>query len=317
MEIISVSRRTDIPAFYAEWFRGRFRAGCVRWRNPYGGKPQEVSLRPEDVRGYVFWSRNYGPFLSVLDEISRTGVPFYCHYTLTGLPGALEPRVPPWTRGVEVARTLADTFGPDRLVWRYDPIVLSSATQADFHRRRFGEMARHLAGATRRCIMSFTVFYRKVLRNAEDLRAEKGIRLLDPNVDERRALAAELSEMAHAEGIALEACCSDDLLSTAGGGKIGKARCVDAARLLALGGRAEEVRESVPSRPTREECGCSASRDIGAYDTCPHGCVYCYANSSPALALTHFRTLRAGNPQRVELVPREDQGAQRAAGHSS
>jgi hypothetical protein len=123
--IVSASYRSDIPAFYAEWFRRRLAAGFASVVNPYGGPPYRVALAPAEVDGFVFWTRNVGPFLGVLDELHQAGRPFMLHFTITGYPRALE------------AGTVAARFGPGRLVWRYDPIVLSSLTPADFHRANF------------------------------------------------------------------------------------------------------------------------------------------------------------------------------------
>ena len=312
MQIVSVSRRTDVPAFYAEWFLARWRAGEVSYRNPFGGALYKISLRPADVLGFVFWSRNYRPFFPVLEEIERAGVPFYGHFTVTGLPRSLETKVPSVDHAVETARRLAGRIGPQRLIWRYDPVVLSSVSGPDFHRKRFELLSRALEGSTTRCVVSFMEPYRKVLRNAASLERCTGVRMVSCSEEQRRILACDLAEIAESRGISVEACCSDYLLgpdeiggheTEPGRAAVRKARCVDADSFAGFGGEREAAGRAVARRPTRRECGCSASRDIGAYDTCPHGCIYCYANDAPAAAQRNFLRLRRLPTDRFELLP--------------
>ncbi|MFQ5915276.1 MAG: DUF1848 domain-containing protein [Nitrospinota bacterium] len=313
MQIVSVSRRTDVPAFYAGWFLARWRAGKVSYRNPFGGALYEISLRRGDVLGLVFWSRNYRPFFPVLEEIEKAGVPFYGHFTLTGLPRVLETKVPGVEHAVETARRLAGRFGPQRWVWRYDPVVLSTVSGADFHRKRFERLSRALEGSMTRCVLSFMEPYRKVVRNAAALERRTGVRVISSSERERRSLARDLAAIARSWGISVEACCSDYLLTSDGGGRDGiavlKARCVNADRFLGFDGKRDAAARTIARQPTREACGCSASRDVGAYDTCPHGCVYCYANASPETAQSNFRKMRRMSAGRFELAPPEGTAA--------
>ncbi len=139
MEVISASYRTDIPAFYGDWFMERVREGYVRYHNPYGPQVVTVSLRPEDVHAIVFWSKNYAPFLKHLDELDRRGLDCYFHYTITGLPHAMEERVPRPVQTIESFHTLAKRYSPGHVQWRYDPIVFSPQTDAAWHLRTFGD----------------------------------------------------------------------------------------------------------------------------------------------------------------------------------
>src|SRR6185312_13236388 len=123
--IISASYRTDIPAFYGHWFMNRLRAGYCMMTNPYNGKPIRVSLAASDVDGLVFWTKNIGPFLRHLPEIRRLGYPFMVQHTINGYPRQLESRVMRPTRTVEHVKRLADEYGPDVAVWRYDPILFT------------------------------------------------------------------------------------------------------------------------------------------------------------------------------------------------
>jgi hypothetical protein len=281
MQIISASRRTDIPKFHASWFMGRVREGRVAYRNPFSGHLHEVSLRPEDVRAIVFWSRDYRPLERHLDELDARGFRYVFQFTITGLPRIFEERVPDAETSVATARRLAGRTSPAHVLWRFDPIVISGWTEAEETIERFTRLARGLEGATRRCSISFMQLYAKVRRNMAPLEDAHGLRFRHPAIDEKRAIAGRLATVAAAHGIALVSCCDDALIQAGDGWEVGKGRCVDASLIEAL--FPDRVAPSKPG-PTREACGCALSRDIGAYDTCPHGCFYCYANANPDLA---------------------------------
>ncbi|MEW6229256.1 MAG: DUF1848 family protein, partial [Bacillota bacterium] len=145
--IISASRRTDIPKFYSEWFMNRVRAGFCTFPNPFNPKQLiEVSLRPEDVDVIVFWSKDPGPLIPHLGELDRRGLRYYFQFTVNGYPGFMEPNVPPLGEVLDTFGRLSATVSPDRMIWRYDPIVLSNATGLEYHVRRFGEIAGALKG---------------------------------------------------------------------------------------------------------------------------------------------------------------------------
>lgn len=279
MRIISASRRTDIPAFYSDWFVNRLNAGSVKWRNPFSGKEQETSLRPEDVSAIVFWSKNYAPLLPHLPGLLERGYRFLFHFTITGLPREIEPNVPPADEMVEVARALATRFGPDTVLWRYDPIFISAVSGFDHHRGTFTRLARALEGSTSRCYFSFPAFYAKVIRNTAELERETGIACYDVPVREKIEFANELAEVASDHGITMYTCCGDYLI----GDRIRKAHCVDGELLFRL---YPDRIGPLKQRASRDQCGCYESTDIGAYDTCPHGCVYCYANTNKQTAVT-------------------------------
>lgn len=283
MHVISASRRTDIPAFYTEWFMNRVRSGFVRWPNAYGGKPYEASLRPQDVSVIVFWSKNYGPLVSHLEELDAAGYGMCFHYTITGLPRIFEPSVPEVEVSAGIAKTLSERYGSRALLWRYDPILISSITDASYHRSRFKQLASMMAGLTERCYISFPTFYGKVVRNAQLLQQTARVECLDPTLDEKVELAQQMADIAASNGIRLQSCCGDYLVAD----DIEKAHCIDEQLLRQL--YPNRMTQTKP-RPTRKECGCFESKDIGAYDTCIHGCVYCYANASKdAAAKKHAR----------------------------
>jgi hypothetical protein len=280
--IVSASYRTDIPAFYGDWFRNRLKAGFARVENPYGGKVSTVSLRRADVDGFVFWTRNITPFLGVLGEVHAQTYPFIVSHTLTGYPKALESRTADAHQMIKAMRKMAETFGPRVLVWRYDPILISSLTPPGWHLENFAALARGLRGACDEVVVSFAQIYKKTRRNLDAAAQKHGFAWQDPPAPEKRHLIAKLAEIANGEGMVLSVCCQPDL--TPGGVKT--ARCADPERLMSLAGHVFPFK----FKGTRPDCGCAESRDIGSYDSCPHGCAYCYAVGSRDGALRNFKS---------------------------
>lgn len=274
--IVSASYRTDIPAFYGEWFMNRLRSGFCMTVNPYGGQVSRVDLTPETVDGFVFWTRNAGPFMGCLADVKRMGFPFVVTYTITGYPRALEPSVVDPRRSLDLAKRLSEEYGPKAAVWRYDTIVFSSLTPADFHRRNFESLTRALEGATDEVIISFAQIYKKTKRNMDAAAKKFGFTWEDPQDEVKLALARDFVRIAGVRGMRLSVC-GQRMYMVPGAFD---ARCIDADRLSIVAGRPTPA----AARGHRPECGCFASRDIGEYDTCPHGCVYCYAVQTPALA---------------------------------
>jgi hypothetical protein len=278
--IISASYRTDIPAFYGAWFQKRFQAGFCRVINPYGGPPSRIDLR-DGVDGYVFWTRNAGSFLPVLAEVRRQGFPFVIHYTLTSYPRMLEAGVIDADTSIAVIRRLSDEYGRRAVVWRYDPILLSDPTPADWHLRNFSALASRLAGAVDEVVVSFVQPYRKTARNLGTAAGKLRFAWWDPPLAEKRQAVARLAEIAENYGMTLRLCTQPDLESPTVMG----AHCIDTQRLSDLAGRAV----SAKTKGNRPGCLCAESRDIGAYDSCPQGCVYCYAVSSRSRAKERLR----------------------------
>lgn len=251
----------------------RIDEGFVRWRNPFGGKEVETSLAPDDVAAIVFWSKDYRPLLPHLPGLHERGYRFLFHFTITGLPGVFEPNVPLAEESIATARQLAEWFGPETVLWRYDPVLISTVTPPSYHRQRFAELASQLAEWTSTCYFSFPTLYSKVVRNVERLKRETGIECVDTPIEDRIALAADLAAVAERLKMRMLTCCGDYLISD----RIGKAHCIDAELLVRL---YPDRMFTLKHKGTREQCGCFESTDIGTYDTCGHGCVYCYANRS-------------------------------------
>jgi hypothetical protein len=263
--IVSASYRTDVPAFWTPWFLARLEAGFARVKNPYGGPDYEVSLRPADVDGFVFWTRNIAPLLPHLERV-REVAPFTVQFTLTGYPRALESSVVEPGRAVAQLKEVRRRWGKRAAVWRYDPIVATSLTSSDFHRTNFAALAESLRGTVDEVTVSWANLYRKSQRNLAAAARRHGFTVRDPEAAEKRALLTDLAKIAAEAGMRMTLCTQPDLLVEG----IAEARCVDAER---LGVAARE-------KGNRPGCRCAESRDIGAYDTCPHGCTYCYAVSS-------------------------------------
>lgn len=279
--IVSASTRTDIPAFYGRWFMNRLAAGFARVANPYGGQTYRVPLDRAAVDGFVFWTKNLEPFLGPLEAVARRGYPFVVQYTINNYPRALEASVTDAPRAVERMWGLAREFGPRVAVWRYDPVLLTTLTPPVWHLANFRALAASLEGATDEVVVSFAHIYRKSARNLGAAARAHGFGWEDPNDGRKRDLAAQLTAIAAGHGMRLNLCAQPAY----GAGGAGAARCIDAARMAQVAGRPMDAKE----KGNRPGCACHASRDIGAYDSCPHGCVYCYAVGSRSLAQRRFK----------------------------
>ena len=278
--IISVSRRTDVPAFYGDWFMARLNEGFVGVVNPFGGQRYVVSLKPQDVVCFVFWSKNFAPFLENLEPIDRMGYKFYFNYTVTGLPNVFESNVEKHT-SIETLKQLSQMYSPRHINWRFDPIIISSICDRDFYIRVFEELAGQFEGYVERCYFSFVVNYGKVVCNFAEFEKLHGLKIYDCDSDFKIDLANELAAIAEHHGIQMFSCCGDYLVNE----RIKKAHCIDGSIIEQLFSPTDFV---YSDKPTRNQCGCTESTDIGTYDTCPHGCVYCYANMNKPKALEAF-----------------------------
>ncbi len=290
--IVSASCRTDIPAFYSEWFFRRLQAGFCTVRNPYSGHSYHVDLRREQVGGFVFWTRNFGPLLRRLDELTAFGRPFSVQYTVTGYPRAIEAAVIEPQRAIDQIAELAARVHPACPVWRYDPILCTSLTPPEYHLQNFRDLAARMKGATDEVVISFAQMYAKTRRNLAAAAARNGFQWIDPEPAQKLALAAQLTRIAREFGLQLTLCSQPEFV---GGGAL-ESRCVDTRRLERMGG----FRIAAAQKGTRPDCACHESRDIGDYDTCPHGCVYCYAVRHRRAALARYRS---HDPAAESLLP--------------
>ncbi len=264
--VVSASRRTDMPACHLDRLAEFVGRGYAEVKNPYSGRVFRVDIHPERVHTLVLWSKDFEPFL-------RADGPFlpyrlYFLFTVNDMP-ELEPNIPPLARRLDQARELASRFGPDRIGWRFDPVVFRDigpvATVDSFG--RIGEAMRSFG--VRRAIFSFLDLYGKVRARSE--RFSLGI--VDPPEIVKREYAACLAHAAGQIGMTLESC-SESALDVEG---IQPGACIDGSLLSRLAG---EPAPTAKDHGQRAACRCSASRDIGSYADmpCPHGCLYCYAN---------------------------------------
>jgi hypothetical protein len=286
--IISASRRTDIPAFYAEWFINRIRAGFCDVPNPFNrDQVTRVSLRPEDVDVIVFWTRNLRPLFRHLDELDRLGYRYYFQYTLLNNPRPIDAACPPLPMALCSFRELAARVGPERVIWRYDPIILSNMTDTDFHRRTYMQIAEALRGHTQRSVVSLMDVYRKAVKRLQKsgVRYQTFVEASSPweafprQVGE---LLTDLAAMAAANGMEIVSCAEELDLQPYG---IRPGKCVDDEYIARTFG----IRVDATKDPgQRAACGCIVSKDIGMYDSCLFGCRYCYATASFELARRNY-----------------------------
>ncbi|MEA1961344.1 MAG: DUF1848 domain-containing protein [Bacillota bacterium] len=267
--IISASRRTDIPSYYSEWFCNRIREGYVLVRNPMNiHQISKISLSPDVVDGIVFWTKNSMPMLDKLSMLKN--YMYYFQFTVTSYGNDVETNSPSKKDEIIPAfQRLSDMVGPDRVIWRYDPIMISEKYSVDYHLRAFEKIAKSLNKYTKKCTISFIdKDYRGVKNNI------KSLNLLEFTTEAQMQLAKSLVKIANSFGLYMDTCAEKIDLHQFG---IEHARCIDDRLFEKLVGCPLNVKKD---KSQRIECGCVASIDIGMYNTCRNGCKYCYANYS-------------------------------------
>ncbi len=291
--IISASRRTDIPSFYSEWFFNRLKEEYVLVRNPMNFRQvSRISLSPDVVDGIVFWTKNPAPMLGKLGALEK--YPYYFQFTLNaygqeverGLPSKEDELIPVFGR-------LAKEIGRERVVWRYDPVFLNGKYTEEYHLRRFDEFASRLAPFTEKCIISFLDMYRNIKNNI------KPLDLQIPAEAQQYEMMAGFADTAQKYGIGLDTCAEANDFSALG---VRRAHCIDKERLEKIGGFGLNIDAD---RNQRKLCGCAMAIDIGAYNTCRNGCLYCYANHSQK---TLAKNLALHDPQSPLLFGEIEEG---------
>jgi len=276
--IISASRRTDIPAFYAGWLMNRVRAGFCTVPNPVNPRQvSRVSLRPEDVDVIVFWTRDPKPLHARLAELDERGFRYYFQYTILANPRVLEPGTPPVEVAVNTFRSLADRIGPDRVVWRYDPVIITERTPEAYHLDRMASIAATLRGYTKRLVISLVDMYPHVEARFRSL-GEKGKPITlsrEPLADDGIRLMAGIAE---ANAMEISSCAEDIAWAEQ---RVRPGQCVDDQLIEKVFG-ISVTHQKDPHQ--RQACGCVVSKDIGAYDTCAFRCLYCYATRNAGAA---------------------------------
>lgn len=267
--IVSVSRRTDIPAFYPDWFFRRLEEKYVYVRNPMNPRQvSELRLDRDSVDCFVFWTKNPGPMMDRLSALDEMGYPYYFQFTLTAYGTDLEPGVADKDERIKIFRRLSRRIGPERVVWRYDPVLLGGDYTIQYHREWFEKMCRALCGYTESCVISFLDMYSRIKKNME----YQGI--LPLSQEDIRILASILGPIAARYGIRMSTCSEEMDLEEYG---IRKGECIDDRLIESITGHHLDVKKDDTQRAS---CGCVKSVDIGTYHTCAHFCRYCYANLS-------------------------------------
>lgn len=279
--IINTGQRTDIPAFYAEWFANRLREGIVCVRNPYN--PNQVSryrLDPSVVDVIGFCTKNPVPMFPHMDLLNDYGQ--YWFVTITPYGRDIEPHVPDKHLLLDAFKKLSDRVGVHAVGWRYDPIFISARYTADYHIRAFEQIASALDGYTKTAVISFIDLYPKVRRNFPETQ--------EVTKTQRLTLGRELIRIAASHGMTVKPCAEGDELAAYGADCSGCMQISDYEKAI---GR----HLNAPKRKgARAACACYLSCDIGAYNTCRHLCRYCYANAEPSKVLALSRQHDPGSP---------------------
>lgn len=251
-----------------------------------------VSLNSQDVDAVVFWSKNPAPMLPYLDELDKIGPRYYFQFSLNDYPRELEPNIPSLDDRLRTFLNLSRRIGPLRVVWRYDPIIISNVTPFEYHRQRFSQIAEKLRGATHRVMVSVIDFYRKTDRRLSQMEMEEGFSF------NRNALSSadmtdllrDLAVIAKRSNIEIFTCAEERDFSEVG---IPPGRCVDDRLLCQIWSLNLQYKKD-PSQ--REYCLCTVSKDIGVNNTCIHGCPYCYSTRDCALAERRYSEHNPNSP---------------------
>lgn len=267
--ILSVSRRTDIPQYYSDWFYNRMQEGFLYVKNPMNcHQVSRIALSAGLVEFVVFWTKNPAPMMGRIGELGD--IPYYIQFTLTGYGRDIEPGLPDKRQLIKTFCETSAVAGSDRMVWRYDPVFCSERYPAEYHFHAFEEIAKGICGCTDQVIISFLDIYGKTKRNM------RGISVQELNEAGMRNIGRGFAEIAARYGMRVKSCAEKADLSCVG---IGHANCVDPVRIERITGSPLRAKKD---KNQRAECGCVESVETGAYDTCQCGCKYCYANDSLA-----------------------------------
>lgn len=311
--VISASRATDIPAFYGEWFFDKLEKGYLQWINPFNRlKPQYVSFA--NTCTIVFWTKNPGPMIPFLKQLKERGIACYFQFTLNdyGAEG-FEPNLPQLNQRIETFQALSEILGKECVIWRFDPLLLTDKIGPDQLIAKIDRLGKILHPYTEKLVFSFADItnYKKVTVNLD----RQGIRYRDFDTAVMTDMAGKISRINRPWGLELATCGEAMDLDRFG---IEHNRCVDDQLILRLthgpgrsilfekflgyerqkdlfDGKVHFRTKNLKDKGQRKACGCIYSKDIGSYNTCPHGCIYCYANSSPAAAETNRRKIRVEN----------------------
>lgn len=292
--ILSVSRRTDIPSYYSDWFFNRLKEGYVCVRNPMNiHRVSRVPLNKDIIDGIVFWTKNPKPMLQHLDKLDD--YPFYFQFTLNPYSTDIETNLA--SKKDHIIPTfieLSKSVGREKIVWRYDPIIINEKYSLEYHYKYFSSLCDKLSPYTEKCTISFIDIYRNIAKKLMVL----GVKEISQEL--QIEIAIRFSEIAKGYGLLIDTCCEKIDLSQYG---IKHAACIDASRLERIGNYKLKLSKD---KNQRQECGCFESIDIGAYNTCKNGCVYCYANFSDTTVNKNFNAHNVNSPLLFGEIKEDD-----------
>lgn len=297
--ILSVSRRTDIPNYYSEWFYNRIKEGFVYVRNPMNiHQVSKIDISPEVVDCIVFWTKNPEPMMNRLDELAA--YQYYFQFTLTGYGKDIEGNVPhKKEKMIPVFQDLSQRIGEQKVIWRYDPIIFTKKYTPEYHLKAFTQIAMELKGYTEKCVISFVDMYAKNKRNLELLES------YELEKSELFGFAKAISEIARKNGMEIGSCAESIDLGSCG---IEHNCCIDKALIESIIGCRLKAGKD---KNQRQECGCIESVEIGTYDTCKNGCKYCYANYSEEGAAKNYSNYNPASPILCGVIDENDKITER------
>lgn len=277
--IISASRRTDIPAFFSDWFMNRISDGYFYRVNPFNtNQISGFSIEPKDVDTIIFWTKNPKPLLQHLPFLDKKSYNYYFQYTLNDYPQIFEPSLTDVSLSINTFKELSNHIGPQRVIWRYDPIILSNLTEINYHLSKFNMLANMLSNYTERVVISFVDLYGKVNSRWKDLTLDNTFSFYDVSqpafIPELGELVSGLKAIAERYGLQIYTCAEHVDLEPWG---IQHGACIDVSLINSL----FNLELTAPKdKNQRNECLCASAIDMGMYNTCSHLCSYCYANLS-------------------------------------
>lgn len=297
--ILSVSRRTDIPNYYSDWFLDKVSNGYLYVRNPMNNhQVSKIEINPEVIDCIVFWTKNPKNMIPRLDELKE--YPFYFQFTLTPYGKDIEPGIPSKRDElIDTFITLSNKIGKERVIWRYDPILINNRYTLEYHMKAFNEIASRLKGYTEKVIISFIDSYAKIKKNMRLLE------IADISEGDMNSIARELAIIAKRNNLIIETCAELIDINEYG---ISHGKCIDDNLVSRITGYKLDIKKD---KNQRKECGCMESIDVGAYNTCINGCKYCYANYNEATVMNKNTLYNIESPLLCGAIGEEDRITER------
>ena len=290
--IVNVDGRTDIVNYYSKWLINRLKEGYAYSRNPlFTNNVSKISLKPEDVDCLMFCSKNYKPILKYIKEINEK-YRIICYYTITAYGKDVEPNVPSIDDSIKTLIELSKIVGKEKVLWRYDPILLTKKYTIKKHIETFEIMAEKIAPYVQRCIFSFVEMYKKLGYNMPEI--------IPFTSENKLEIANKIGQIAKKYNLYIQTCGTDENYEKYG---IHLSGCTTTEILE----KANNVKyKNIKAKGMRKGCHCIPSRDIGAYDTCINGCKYCYANERPELAKENIKLHDENSPILIGSIKETD-----------